>query len=67
MAKFVTKAATPKQKNNVALILTQADVPAFLAKTVIVSEGKIYIGTSAGSILAGPDIYPTYKLVHQIN
>jgi dipeptidase E len=25
-------------------------------------RGKIYIGTSAGSIIAGPDIYPTYYL-----
>ncbi|MCX6794733.1 MAG: Type 1 glutamine amidotransferase-like domain-containing protein [Candidatus Falkowbacteria bacterium] len=28
----------------------------------VVKNGKIYIGTSAGSIVAGPDIYPTYKL-----
>ncbi|MFA5163729.1 MAG: Type 1 glutamine amidotransferase-like domain-containing protein [Patescibacteria group bacterium] len=27
-----------------------------------VKSGKIYISTSAGSIVAGPDIYPTYKL-----
>lgn len=27
-----------------------------------VNSGKIYIGTSAGSIIAGPDIYPTYRL-----
>lgn len=27
-----------------------------------VNSGKIYIGTSAGSIVAGPDIYPSYKL-----
>ena len=27
-----------------------------------VSLGKIYVGTSAGSIIAGPDIYPIYKL-----
>jgi dipeptidase E len=27
-----------------------------------VKAGKIYIGTSAGSIVAGPDIYPTYSL-----
>lgn len=27
-----------------------------------VNEGKIYIGTSAGSIIAGPDIYPTYSI-----
>lgn len=27
-----------------------------------VKAGKIYIGTSAGSIVAGPDIYPSYKL-----
>lgn len=27
-----------------------------------VDRGKIYIGSSAGSVLAGPDIYPTYYL-----
>lgn len=27
-----------------------------------VENGKIYIGTSSGSIVAGPDIYPTYRL-----
>ena len=27
-----------------------------------VASGKIFIGTSAGSIIAGPDIYPVYKL-----
>lgn len=35
------------------------------AKVIIdfVESGKIYIGTSAGSIIAGPDIYPTRNLV----
>lgn len=28
----------------------------------LVTEGTIYIGTSAGSVVAGPDIYPTYKI-----
>lgn len=27
-----------------------------------VTAGKIYIGTSAGSVVAGPDIYPAYNL-----
>lgn len=27
-----------------------------------INNGKIYIGTSAGSIVAGPDIYPSYRL-----
>jgi dipeptidase E len=27
-----------------------------------VASGKIYIGSSAGSIIAGPDIYPTFML-----
>jgi len=27
-----------------------------------VTSGKVYISTSAGSIVAGPDIYPSYKL-----
>ncbi len=26
-----------------------------------VLQGKIYIGTSAGSMIAGPDLYPTYR------
>ena len=28
----------------------------------LVENGKIYIGSSAGSVVAGPDIYPTYML-----
>ena len=28
----------------------------------LLSKGKKYIGTSAGSIIAGPDIYPAYYL-----
>lgn len=27
-----------------------------------VNEGKLYISTSAGSVIAGPDIYPTYRI-----
>jgi dipeptidase E len=27
-----------------------------------VAQGKIYIGSSAGSLVAGPDIYPSYRL-----
>ncbi len=27
-----------------------------------VNSGKIYIGSSAGSVVAGPDIYPIYRL-----
>jgi dipeptidase E len=27
----------------------------------LVNQGKIYIGTSAGSIVAGPDIFPVYR------
>lgn len=27
-----------------------------------VENGKIYIGSSAGSIVAGPDIYPSYRI-----
>ena len=29
---------------------------------IYVEQGKIYIGTSAGSIIAGPDIYPARRL-----
>lgn len=56
---YVTKAATPKQKDNVALIHTQKDVPAFLAKTVIVSEGKIYIGTC----IEGAELAPVNNFI----
>lgn len=27
-----------------------------------INSGKLYISTSAGSIIAGPDIYPTYRI-----
>ena len=42
---YVTKSAEPKEKANVALIHTEADVPAFLAGIVTVSDGKVFIGT----------------------
>ena len=32
----------------------------------LVKKGKIYIGSSAGSIVAGPDIYPT-RLIDDAN
>lgn len=31
----------------------------------LVSNGKIYIGTSAGSIIAGPSVYPAYSIENQ--
>ncbi len=31
--------------------------------TDFVEQGKIYIGTSSGSIVAGPDIYPALRIV----
>ena len=31
-------------------------------RKAVEEDGKIYIGTSAGSIVAGPDIYPSYQL-----
>ena len=37
------------------------DIQSVEMKT-LVSKGKIYIGTSAGSIVAGPDIYPVYYI-----
>ncbi len=32
----------------------------------ILKERKIYMGTSAGSVIAGPDIYPTYYLENMV-
>ena len=55
---FVTKAATPKAKNNVALVHTQADVPEFL-KHVIVSDGNIYIG----SCIEGNEVAPVGNFI----
>ena len=43
---FVTKSQEPKRKDNVALIHTQADVPAFLQEIVIVSEDVVYLQTT---------------------
>lgn len=28
----------------------------------VLKEGKVYIGSSAGSVVAGPDIYPAYNI-----
>lgn len=55
---YVTKAATPKAKNNVALVHTQADVPEFL-KHVIVSDGNIYIGTC----IEGEELAPVNNFI----
>lgn len=56
---FVTKSATLKVKDNVALINCQADVPAHLQKTVIVSNGQIYIGTC----IEGAELCPTGSFI----
>lgn len=44
-------------------LLKQAQKSGFdkIIRDFIVNKNKIYIGTSAGSIIASPDIYPTYR------
>lgn len=56
---YVTKAAEAKVKDNVALINTQEDVPDFLSKAVIVSDGKIYIGTC----IEGAELAPVNNFI----
>lgn len=48
---------------NVFYLLEKAKESGFeIVVKDLLSKGKKYIGTSAGSILAGPDIYPAYYL-----
>lgn len=49
---------------NTFYLLEKAQQSGFtnLVKDYVEKQEKIYIGTSAGSIVAGPDIYPTYKI-----
>ena len=58
MAIYVTKAMQAKVKENVSLIRTQDDVPAFL-KHVIVQDGKIFIGTC----IEGSEIAPVNNFI----
>ena len=55
---FVTKASEPKAKTNVALVLTQNDVPNFLTE-VKVANGKIYIG----SCIEGNEVAPVGNFI----
>jgi dipeptidase E len=68
-----TKAAIAKEVKKVDVIYFSGGNTFYLLQQIQLSRsigifrnavkaGKIYIGTSAGSIVAGPDIYPTYRL-----
>jgi len=45
-------------------LLQQSQKSGFIdvIRDLVIHKGKFYIGTSAGSIVAGPDIYPVYCL-----
>ncbi|OGV96100.1 hypothetical protein A2W24_01000 [Microgenomates group bacterium RBG_16_45_19] len=49
---------------NTFYLLQQAQLSGFteVIRELVIDKGKIYIGSSAGTIIAGPDIYPTYRL-----
>jgi dipeptidase E len=49
---------------NTFYTLQQAQLSGFIEviRDLVMNQEKVYIGTSAGSILAGPDTYPTYRL-----
>ena len=68
-----TKEAIAKEVKNVDVIYFTGGNTFYLLEQIqltksdevfrkAVSTGKIYIGTSAGSIIAGPDIFPVYRL-----
>ncbi|HZZ98370.1 MAG TPA: Type 1 glutamine amidotransferase-like domain-containing protein [Candidatus Saccharimonadia bacterium] len=48
--------------NTFYLLQVMQQTGAFTVVQKLVRAGKLYIGTSAGSIIAGPDIEPTKKL-----
>jgi dipeptidase E len=49
---------------NQFFLLQQAQKSGFVEviRNLIIEKGRMYIGTSAGSIVAGPDTYPTYNI-----
>lgn len=49
---------------NTFYLLQQAQLSGFLEviRDLVLNQEKMYIGASAGSIIAGPDAYPTLKL-----
>ncbi len=49
---------------NTFYLLEKAQESGFIKiiRDLILKMGKIYIGTSAGSIIAGPDTYPAFRL-----
>ena len=68
-----TKEAIAKEVKNVDVIYFTGGNTFYLLEQIqltgsadvfrkAVINGKIYIGTSAGSIIAGPDIFPVYRL-----
>lgn len=52
---------------NTLFLLQEAQRSGFipLIQELVEQKGKTYIGTSAGSIIAGPDIYPTHRLENE--
>jgi len=49
---------------NTFYLLQQSQLTGFIevVRDLVINQGKIYIGTSAGSIITGPDISPTLHL-----
>jgi dipeptidase E len=49
---------------NTFYLLQQAQLSGFIdvIRDLVINKEKTYIGTSAGSIIAGPDTYPTFRL-----
>lgn len=49
---------------NTFYLLQQAQQSGFVkvVRELVIAKGKTYIGSSAGSIIAGPDTYPTHRI-----
>jgi dipeptidase E len=49
---------------NSLYLLQQSQLSGFIEiiRELVLKQGKTYIGTSAGSVVAGPDMYPVYRL-----
>src|SRR3989344_9262982 len=49
---------------NTFYLLEKAQQSGFInvVRDLVLKDGKVYIGTSAGSVIAGPDIYPALRI-----
>lgn len=49
---------------NSLYLLQQSQISGFIEviRDLVIKQGKIYISTSAGSVVAGSDLYPTHRL-----